>query len=227
MSYRTKFGKTWLITVAVGLMAGMTEAQVPQAEESAPPYQQPARQTPPSAAQPAQSGQDGRNVAAQMMEIRSQLEMISRQLSAIQEQAMRMQSVAEAIDEYESRLESKMKDVAPEMKAEIDERSQLAEELRSLDASTLQGNQEDPALQSKIARYQELAQQLQPVEQRASADPEVISARQVAAGEVQEKMQEVDPRAGELLEQRDMLSHQYQTLQQRQMQEQMRQPQNP
>lgn len=165
--------------------------------------------------------------ADEMQEIQMQLQQISAQLGAIQQQAFELQEVMDAFSDYEDKLRAKMLELSPDAEADIAEAETLMEELRAVDNPAALSPEEAENFQEKYMEFQQTVQRLQPLEQQASMDPEIQAAQGELETVVQDAMSDISPEAPTMISQRDQLIERYMQLEQQQQQQMQQQQPTP
>lgn len=167
------------------------------------------------------------SAADEMQEIQMQLQQISAQLGAIQQQAFELQEVMDAFSAYEDKLRTKMLELSPDAESDIAEAEALMEELRAVDNPAALSPEEAEGFQEMYMEFQQAMQRLQPLEQQASMDPEIQAAQGELETLVQDAMSEISPEAPTMINQRDQLIERYMQLEQQQQQQMQQQQPTP
>ncbi|MFP4282211.1 MAG: hypothetical protein ACLFU2_06280 [Opitutales bacterium] len=158
-------------------------------------------------AQTQQPAQMDAETQQRVAEIQQEFNELNNRLQAIENEAMLEDEVAEAYRSYRNVLAERMMAINPEAEDAIERR----EEIYSLVNEVRRGEKEpdDTEVQEAYAEFNQLQQQLSPIEQRAIRDEEVASVREDFREELNETMADLDDNTDELLSQRDELVEEY------------------
>ncbi|MFW6354403.1 MAG: hypothetical protein ACOC3I_08470 [Verrucomicrobiota bacterium] len=158
-------------------------------------------------AQTQQPAQMDAETQQRVAEIQQEFNELNNRLQAIENEAMLVAEVAEAYRNYRNVLAERMMAINPEAEDAIERR----EEIYSLVNEVRRGEKEpdDTEVQEAYAEFNQLQQQLSPIEQRAIRDEEVASVREDFREELNETMADLDDNTDELLSQRDELVEEY------------------
>jgi len=149
-------------------------------------------------------------------EVRQQLEQVEQALFTAQEQALEVEAVQEKRDQLQDLINSHIIAANPDMSEVIDRRQVLLNELE--DHPELQSPDQQPSepVMAMIQEYQQLQQQIAPVQQQVFQETEVREAHEDFQATLLAEMERVAPNAPQLMEQREALFQRFQQIQQEQ-----------
>ena len=155
-----------------------------------------------------------------LQELQAEFQQIAGQLNEVQQEALERDDVQEAIETYETLMQSKIADVdedAPEM---MDRQEALVEKLQAPGA---QENQEE--FQQNYQEYMQINETLEPIQQQISQDPEVQEANENIESTIVAAMTEIDDNAESMIERLEEIEEEGQQLMmEMQQQQQQRAP---
>lgn len=159
----------------------------------------------------AQAGADA--TETRLQEIRTEFTQISNKLNAIQGEALQDPEVAEKQKTYNKTLKQEMVKIAPkEEEPKVEKCFDLEKQLDNL--SSPQSMEERQKAAELSQDYQQLKQELASIENEATQIAEVQEKRTTFLTAITEKMGELEPNFGKLIDRQQELVEEYRTIQQ-------------
>lgn len=128
----------------------------------------------------------------EMMEMMAEMQEIQQRLAPIQEEAMQDEALVSQVEDLQNRIETAMRSQAPELFEQMEEFE--AEFMAAQEA----GDQE--RAQEIGMEAQQVEMELQAIQQNVLADPEIEESIDAFETAQRERMLEIDPEAGDLID---------------------------
>lgn len=177
--------------------------------------------------QPTQQQQQQQQVAPQqseaiqrLQEVQQDLQEVETKLAGVRQQAGQKEEVRKAAKPVEKAIYTSMKKTAPDLEDEVEKLEKLTNELRASDELTKSAEERSEEFTEDLNAYQELKQQLAPVERQAFQDEKVTESMAAYQETLNKAMVEIEPKAMELFSQQNELTIEFQQLQQQLQQRQ-------
>lgn len=146
-------------------------------------------------------------------EVRQQLQQVEQALFNAQEQALEVDAVEEKRDQLQNLINSHIIAADPEMSGVIERRQRLLEELENHPELQTPDQQPSEAVMGMIQEYQQLQQQIAPLQQQVFQEEEVREAHEEFQNRLLAEMERIAPNTQDLLQQREALFQRFQEIQ--------------
>lgn len=164
----------------------------------------PTAQTAPAPAQ--------QEVFQQVQQLRSQLQQVEQRLQQVQQNALAKPEVQAEKNSYDDALKEAMVALKPELENALEKRDEIVSELTASNELNKPAEQRSEDFHNKIAEFQKLNAEIQPVAERASQAPEVQESFQQYEKALVSEMEKEEPNIQQLFAQHTQLRNQYQQL---------------
>lgn len=206
------------VLAAAGASFGQTApgSQRPAAPAETPSREQPA--FPPQAesrAQPQADAEDPAELEAKMEEIREDVRGISLKLNEIHQEALLEDHVRQSLVDYETTFNEKVRDSAPGLESQVETHAKVLEEIADIgrDKDELDPREEQE-MKGLLDEYNEVKQQLAPLENQLFNDQELMEARMKYQEDLVAAMNDVNSDVEEMIQERMELAQSFMALQQ-------------
>lgn len=156
------------------------------------------------------SSSDQNNIQGEMQEVESKYREVSEKVQNIRQKAIDKDSVAEARDKFESKLEEGIVEENPDLEDAIEERNKFAEYIEMAQAG--EELPEDMNINDVYTKYNAVHQEIMPAEQKVIKQDEVQSAYNEYQDKLVAVMKEIDSNVMDYLTRQNELRDEYQSL---------------
>lgn len=184
-----KIGKTLAVLVPLVLLA-TSACEGDTDTESAPADTDPAAE-----AEAPQQQQQQQQMDPEAMALMGEAQELQQQLAPIQEEAMQDEALAAQLQELQERVQAAMRDENPELLERMDE--------LEADFMAAQESGDQERVQEVGMEAQTVQSELQALQSAVLEDPELSASVQAFEDAQRERMIEIDPEAGELIDRLD------------------------
>lgn len=138
----------------------------------------------------------------EMMEMMAEMQEIQQRLAPIQQEAMEDEALASQVEDLQNRIETAMRTEAPEL---FEQMEQFESEFMAAQEAGDQERAQEIGMEA-----QQVEMELQAVQQNVLADPEIEESIEAFEMAQRERMMEIDPEAGELIDRMQEIQAQFQ-----------------
>lgn len=148
----------------------------------------------------------------QIAALQQQFAQISERLQAIQSKALETEEVQEKRGEFDQALNTAIIAVNPSAEPLVEQRTEVLAALLDHEDIRKPAEQRSPEFNQQVEVFRQLDQQLQPMQQQAASQPEVVEAQQEYETVLIEKMEEIDSDTPNLLASHNQIMQQFQQI---------------
>lgn len=148
----------------------------------------------------------------QIAQLQQQYEQISQRLQSIQNEAMQADEVQAKREEFDAALNKAIVEANPAAEPLVEQRAEVLTALLDHEDVEKPMDQRSAEFNQQVEVFQNLEQQLAPLRQQASAQPEVMEHQQEYETVLTEKMEEIDSETPNLLAAHNQIMQQFQQI---------------
>lgn len=161
---------------------------------------------------------DPAELQAELEELRGEVEEISERLNDIHQEALLEEDARKALVEYETTFNGAIGDSAPGLEEQVEAHADVLKEIEQVGEAG-----DEDKLKALLEEYNEVKQQLAPVESQLFNNEDLLEARTEYQEDLIAAMKVVDPKVEEIIDERMALAQEFMSLQQELVQSQQSQ----